>query len=137
MSQVARNIDTIKGIYESFGRKDVPAILERLSEDVEWEMGMPSGHGVPWLEPGRGRDHALRFFQTLGQVDMTGFEVLSVMGDGDFVVGLVNVEFTYPKTGKGIRERFEAHVWRFDEKGRVTGMRHGADTHQHFLAAQA
>ncbi len=136
MSQVTRNTETVRAIYKSFAAKDAAAILELLSEDVEWEMGLTTGHGVPWLEPGRGRDHALRFFQTLGQMDFRGFEVLAVMGDGDFVVGVVHVEFVYPKTGKTIRERFESHVWRFDDRGRVTGMRHGADTHAHFLATQ-
>jgi ketosteroid isomerase-like protein len=28
---------TVQGIYEAFGKGDVPAILEVLADDVEWE----------------------------------------------------------------------------------------------------
>ena len=31
------NLATIQGIYETFGKGDVPAILEVLDERVEWE----------------------------------------------------------------------------------------------------
>lgn len=133
MSNVARNIATVNEIYAAFGRKDVPAILERLAEDVEWEFGAMD-HGVPWLTPGRGRGHALKFFQTLGTLDFRHFAVRAVMGDGDLVVGLVELEAFNPVSGKTVRETLEAHVWRFDAAGRITGMRHCADTHQHWLA---
>ena len=134
MSHVQRNIDIVKGIYESFGKQDIPAILERMSSDVEWEMGTAGGHGVPWLTGGRGRDHVLAFFQSLGELEFQRFEVVEVMGAGRYVVGLVNVTLVVKKTGRIVREELESHVWRFDEAGRVTGMRHGVDTHAHVLA---
>jgi ketosteroid isomerase-like protein len=42
------NIDTVKTIYENFQRGDVPAILARLHEDVEWEHDTVN-HGIPWI----------------------------------------------------------------------------------------
>jgi ketosteroid isomerase-like protein len=33
-----RNADIVRGIYDAFGRGDIPAILETLSEDVAWEQ---------------------------------------------------------------------------------------------------
>ncbi len=35
--QPMSNLATIQGIYEAFGKGDVPAILEVLDERVEWE----------------------------------------------------------------------------------------------------
>ncbi len=31
------NLETVKALYDAFGRGDVPAILEMMSEDVEFE----------------------------------------------------------------------------------------------------
>ena len=31
------NAETVQGIYEAFGRGDIPAIMERMSETVEWD----------------------------------------------------------------------------------------------------
>ena len=47
------NIDTVKGIYEAFGRGDIPAIIEKLDPNVEWDVEI-STPGVPWLQPRRG-----------------------------------------------------------------------------------
>jgi ketosteroid isomerase-like protein len=33
-----RHLGTVQGIYQAFGSGDVPAILERLAEDVAWEQ---------------------------------------------------------------------------------------------------
>ena len=133
MSQ--RNIETVQQIYAAFGRGDIPAILERLRDDVSWEDGVPD-HGIPWLTPGKGRAAAAAFFQALTGADFSLFEVVAVLGEGDLVVGVVNVEFTVRATGKKVRERGETHLWRFDAQGRVAAMRHGADTHQHWLATR-
>lgn len=135
MSNVERNVEIIRGIYAAFGRGDVPAILARMSDDVEWEMDGVD-HGVPWLVPGRGKAHVGAFFQTLQGMEFRVFEVRAVMGQDDLVVGLVRLEAVVKATGKTIREPFEAHVWRLDAEGRITGLKHCADTHQHLQAAR-
>jgi ketosteroid isomerase-like protein len=131
MSQT--QIDIVSELYAAFGRGGDPAILERLHEDVDWEMGAPD-HGVPWLVAGRGRAHVARFFEGLQALEFSKFEVVSVMGDGRFVVGLVNVEATVRATGKKVVEPCEAHIWRLDDRGRVVAFRHRVDTHLHLLA---
>ena len=35
------NTDTVREIYEAFGRGDVAAILDRLDDAVEWETQAP------------------------------------------------------------------------------------------------
>ncbi len=137
MSNTKRNIQTVRDIYAAFGRGDVPAILEVMSPDVDWEFGTPD-HGVPWLRQGRGREAVVRFFESLGkELAFKSFEPLSVMADGDWVVGLVRLEAEAKRTGKTLREECEAHIWRFDAQGRVAAMRHAADTASHVAALQS
>lgn len=61
------NVETMQRIYEAFGRGDVPAILERLAEDVQWEP-WPTGNiaqdrDVPHMRARNGREAAAGFFQ--------------------------------------------------------------------------
>jgi ketosteroid isomerase-like protein len=118
-------------IYEAFGRGDVPAILERLDEAVEWEYGVSSTE-VPWLQPRRGREGAGEFFASLGALDFHRFTLKAIVeGEGGLVVALVDAEFTVKATGKRVVEEDEAHVWYFDDRGRAVRFRHRVDTHQH------
>jgi uncharacterized protein len=129
------NLETVQSIYAAFGRGDVPAILATLSDDVEWEYAYSADPGVPWLQPGRGRDAAMRFFQALGaNLDIKSFTVNDLLVGPNVVVGLVNIEALVKPTGRTFREIDEAHIWRFDDRGRVAKFRHAADTHNHVVA---
>jgi hypothetical protein len=44
-------VDTIQEIYRAFACGDVPAILGRLVDEVDWEHNSLD-HGIPWLKPG-------------------------------------------------------------------------------------
>lgn len=134
MSMPAQNAATVGRIYEAFGRGDVPAILELVSPEVEWEFGTPD-HGIPWLRRGRGRGAVEAFFAAVGaELEIRSFEPLAILADGPWVVGLIRLEAVVKRTGKVVREECEAHVWRFDERGRVAAMRHAADTASHLAA---
>jgi hypothetical protein len=39
------NAATVQGIYEAFGRGDIPAILDHLSEDVVWDAWTEESSG--------------------------------------------------------------------------------------------
>ena len=127
------HIETIQSIYEAFARGDIPAILARLSETVEWEYGVNSTD-VPWLQPRRGRDGAAEFFQSLAALDFKAFGVHLIAGSGDTVVALCNVEAVVRDTGEPFTELDETHVWHFGPDGLVTRFRHRVDTHQQWLA---
>jgi ketosteroid isomerase-like protein len=121
--------DVIREIYGAFGRGDVPAILARLAEDVEWEYGVNST-SVPWLQPRRGRDAVRGFFEAFaGAAETHRFEVKSVLQEGSLVVAVIDIEFTVRATGKRVVEEDEVHVWRF-AADRVVRFRHRVDTHQ-------
>ncbi|HEY3496118.1 MAG TPA: nuclear transport factor 2 family protein [Polyangiaceae bacterium] len=126
-------IATVRTIYQAFGRGDVPTILELLHPDVEWEHDAID-HGIPWLRPGRGRDHVAAFLGEVSKLEFHAFAPEAFLTDESRVAVFVRHEVTNPATGK----RFagvEIHYWTFDETGRVSRMKHFADTAQHKDAA--
>jgi ketosteroid isomerase-like protein len=127
------HIETVKGMYEAFGRGDVPAILACLAEDVEWEYGVNSTE-VPWFQPRRGRANIGAFFESLQAIEFHTFTPTRLLGDSKVVVALVDLEFTVKSTGKRVVEVDEVHIWWFNDKGEVQRFRHRADTHQQALA---
>ena len=135
-SRAAANADVLKAIFAAFATGDVPAILSRLSENVEWEFGYPDNSDIPWLKAGRGRDHAARFFQTMMGFRVDRFDVLDVLANETWVVGLVSIDFTWTATGRRIVEVCEPIVCRFNEAGLVAAVRHAVDSRQHGEALQ-
>ena len=129
------HLETVRDIYTAFGRQDVPAILERLAPDVDWEYAYRD-EGVPWLLPRHGREGALAFLQSLSALQLTKFDVQHVLGEGNLVVALINVEGVVVATGKRLVEENEVHLWFFNERGLVQRFRHVADTLQHWRACQ-
>ena len=126
-------IGIVQGIYEAFGRRDVPAILEQLADNVEWEYGVNSTN-VPWLQPRDGRADVVGFFQSLADLDIHKFQPHTFLEAGDVVVVLLELEGTVRATGRRIVEEDEVHIWRFNAEGKVKRFRHRADTHQHWTA---
>ena len=121
-------IETVQQIYAAFGRGDVPAILQRLAEDVEWEYATGPGP-IPWLQPLHGRDQVPKFFDALfSNIEITRFEVGKIFGDADTVVELLTLEHTARATGRKVQEIDEVHIWHFNAAGQVQRFRHRADT---------
>jgi ketosteroid isomerase-like protein len=124
------NVETVRGIYAAFGAGDVPSILARLADGVDWEYGQGK-NDVPWLQQRRGRDAVGGFFESLGALEFHAFTPKEILEAGDVVVALIDVEFTVKATGARVAEEDEIHVWRFGPDGKVIRFRHGADTHTH------
>jgi ketosteroid isomerase-like protein len=125
---------TVHEIYAAFGRGDLPAILARVADDVEWEYGA-AATSVPWLEPRRGRTGVAAFFDALlSRCEMKRFEPGAVLAEGPLVVSLANVEFEVRATGRRVVEVDEVHLWHFDAAGLVRRFRHRCDTAHHAWA---
>jgi ketosteroid isomerase-like protein len=123
---MADNVATVAAIYEAFGRGDVPAILDRLADDVEWEKGIRAT-AVPYLAAGRGKDHVAKFFEHVAaNLELTHFDVLAVCDGGDTVVAPI-VHAGRIVGGGEIPMTLECHVWRFGDDGKVTAMNHSFD----------
>ena len=125
-------VETVQMIYEAFGRGDVPAILDQLAEDVEWDLDAPS-YGVPIYEPGVGRAHAQRFFGLLDDLEFARFEPTNFLAGGDQVAVTINLEVTVKATGR-TAEALEIHLWTFGEDGKVSRFFHCIDRHAFWQA---
>jgi ketosteroid isomerase-like protein len=130
------NVETVRSVYDNFSKQNIPAILECMAEDVDWEYAYADSP-IPWLKRRRGRDGAGEFFQSLGALDITRFEVRSIVADGSLVIAIVSLEAVVRATGKRIVETDEVHLWHFDGRGRVARFRHVVDTLQHANALKA
>lgn len=133
MKDAQSNVRSVEAIYAAFGRGDVPAILEHLADDVDWEYGQAE-NSVPWLQRRRGRAAVAQFFAALSALDFHKFVPKALIEGPGLVVALVDVEATVKQTGLRIAEEDETHIWRFDDRGRVVRFRHAADTAQHVAA---
>jgi ketosteroid isomerase-like protein len=120
-------------MYEAFGRGDVPAIIDKLDANVEWDMDAPV-EGVPWLQPRRGAQNVTGFFEALAPLTFTRFDPHTWFSDGDKVFVLVAIEGTN-KNGKPFNIPYEGHLWVFNSAGKVTKYQHVTDTAQHWRMA--
>jgi ketosteroid isomerase-like protein len=120
------NVKTIKAVYEAFGRGDLPAILDAVSDDVDWASDAESTE-VPWWGVHRGKDQVSDFFVKLATAtDTTRFDVLELMGEGDVVLAVVRFGVTSKTTGRHADMNLH-HYWKFrDDK--ITYYRGAEDT---------
>jgi uncharacterized protein len=111
--------DLVSGLYEAFGRGDVPALLAALDENVEWSVPENLPHGGD----AHGRDAVGGFFQGIGEKwDGLTVDVEDIVASGDRVVVLANIHGPLRSTGEEATYQ-AAHVWtvqgdtavRFDE----------------------
>ena len=99
------NLELIQRGYEAFGRADIPAVLEIMSDDVE--MNVPAV--LPQGMQARGKDEVGEFFQKLGSSwDDFGLEIDDFVASGDrvCVVGRAGGTTGGKQTSYGF-----AHVW--------------------------
>ena len=131
---MAHNVATVARIYEAFGRGDVASIIDELDDDVSWDEGIRET-GVPYLLPGRGKQHVIGFFERLAvTLELTQFD-LGPLCDGGDVVTVPIVLAGRIIGGGAIPANEEAHIWRFGEDGKVTSFRHVGDWALHERAA--
>jgi ketosteroid isomerase-like protein len=131
------NIETIQGIYTAFGQGDIPAVLDSLADDVQWEIWEPTSTAqdgtIPYLVPRKGKAEVGEFFAALGALEFHGFAPLVIVGEGDDVLATISLDVTVKATGKRIQD-YEVHVWTFGADGKVTSLRHVIDTLKHYEA---
>jgi ketosteroid isomerase-like protein len=130
MSQ--ESAEVVRGMYEAFGRGDIPAVLAALDPQVEWweAENFIYADGNPYVGP----DAVLAgVFMRIGN-EWEGFAVSpeGVLDAGDTVVGHGYYSGTFKKNGERVRAQF-AHLFTF-RGGKVVKFQQYTDTAQ-FLAA--
>jgi ketosteroid isomerase-like protein len=129
------NVGTVQEIYGAFGRGDVPAILEKLHEDVSWDADETPG--VPWLKARRGRGNVAGFFEALAPLQFDHFEPHTFFESGDKIFVLLRMDMVAKSTGAKYHFENEGHLWQFDSAGKVIAYQHVTDTAKHRAAAGA
>ena len=123
------NVETVKAMYEAFGRGDVEAIVERVTDDVDWSTDAATA-SAPWYGPKHGKDGVRSFFEGIVQTGpVTAFEPLSFGSndDGD-VFAFIRYAFTVTATGRDVTMNLH-HYWKFRD-GKVCFVRSSEDTAQ-------
>jgi ketosteroid isomerase-like protein len=102
------NVAITQEIFARFGRGDVSAILELLSDDVLIEFYGPSV--IPYAGTYRGNREARRFFETvLSNVDIHQFDCEEFISERDKVIVTGHLRLTARSTGGTIESDF-VHV---------------------------
>jgi ketosteroid isomerase-like protein len=120
------NVKTVQSVYEAFGRGDVPAILEVLTDDVDWASDADSTE-VPWWGVRHGKAEVTDFFATLAtEMEVEEFTPLAVLGDGDVVLTVVRFRMKSRTNGRGASMLLH-HYWKVRD-GKIEYYRGAEDT---------
>ena len=95
-----QSVEFVKGIYEAFGRGDVPAVLGAFTDDIEWY----EAEGMPYGGMHRGGEAVVqRVFGPITQ-DVEGFAIIpeEFIGSGGTVAAVVRYTGTGKATGKAL-----------------------------------
>ena len=122
------NIKTITGVYEAFGRGDVAAILDVVTEDVDWASEAASS-GAPWYGVRHGRDAVAAFFTDFGStMEVEEFTPVSLAANDTDVFSLVRFRARSRGTGRTSEMNLH-HYFRFRD-GKIAYYRGTEDTAQ-------
>ena len=92
------NINTIKAVYEAFGRGDVGFIADCVTGDVDWATESTSD-GAPWYGKHEGKQGVGEFFEQFGKAcEVEDFTPLAFAATDDGDV-LTVVRFATPCAG--------------------------------------
>jgi len=126
MSQ--ENVQVIRELYEAFGRGDVPTVLGKMDQSIEWNEAENFIYADrnPYVGPLAVLEAVLMRFGA----EWEGFTVTPEewLDAGDRIVVLGTYSGTHKATGRQLRAQF-AHIWSVRE-GRVVRFQQYTDTKQ-------
>ncbi|HMD94024.1 MAG TPA: nuclear transport factor 2 family protein [Trebonia sp.] len=122
------NIKTITQVYEAFGRGDVAAILDAVTDDVDWAAEAASS-GAPWYGVRHGRDAVAAFFSDFGStMEVEEFTPVSFAANDTDVLSVVRFRARSRSTGKTAEMNLH-HYFKFRD-GKIAYYRGTEDTAQ-------
>jgi ketosteroid isomerase-like protein len=119
------NRDKILGVYEAFGRGDLDAILEVVSDHVDWGLDPehPAVALAPWLGSVRTKAEVPSYFAgVVADLEWHAFAPVVVAGDGDDVVAILHEDFTVRATGRRVVTE-AVHHFTFGPEGLIVRYR--------------
>ena len=121
------NIETIKSVYAAFGRGDVAAILDAVTDDVSWGSETTST-AAPWWGIRTGKEQVGSFFDALGKtMEVEEFTPLAFAATDDGDV-LTVVRYTARSRETGKSATMEIHHWFRFAGGKISRYRGTEDT---------
>jgi ketosteroid isomerase-like protein len=131
---VRTNVEVVQESYEAVGRGDIPALLDLLTDDVEWTFQGPSV--IPFAGTRRGREGVAEFFSLVGgNLEFERFEPREFVAQGDTVVVLGFERSLVKPTGRTFEQEW-AHVYKLRD-GKVAEFLALEDTAAHAVAFDA
>ncbi len=122
------NIKTITAVYEAFGRGDVAAILDAVTDDVDWAAEAASS-AAPWYGARHGKEAVAAFFSAFGStMEVSEFTPVSVAASDTDVLTVVRFQARSRGTGKTAQMNLH-HYFRFRD-GKIAYYRGTEDTAQ-------
>ena len=122
------NIKVIEGVYEAFSRGDVAAILEVVTDDVDWATETTS-KVAPWYGPRRGKEGVAAFFEGFGStMEVEEFTPISFAANDADVLTVVRFRAKSRSTGRTAAMDLH-HFFRFRD-GKIAYYRGTEDTAQ-------
>ncbi len=104
------NVKLIQSVYEAFGRGDVAAILEVLTDDVDWATEVADSAGAPWWGVRHGRDAVAAFFEAFGStMEVEEFAPLSFAANDTDVLTVVRMRAKARANGRSIAMNLHHH----------------------------
>lgn len=120
------NLQTVKTIYDAFGRGDVAAILDTVTDDVDWAPDAASD-SAPWYGQRIGKEAVSEFFAAIGEaIEVLEFTPLSFAANDNEVMVLIRFATRSRASGKQATMHLH-HYWRFRD-GKVEYYRGSEDT---------
>jgi ketosteroid isomerase-like protein len=113
------NVRVVQQAYEAFGRGDIPAVLDALTDDVQWTFqGSPV---IPFAGTFRGRQGIAGFFSVLDEtLEFEQFEPRGFVAQGETVVVLGYERSVAKTTGRSFEQEW-AHVYTLRDGKIATG----------------
>jgi uncharacterized protein len=92
------NRTVVRGTYESFERGDLESLFAAFADDLIWVNHTPSSM---FYGEHKGVDGMRAMVEKIGvELDITHFQLQTLVADGDHVVALVEQGFTNKSTGE-------------------------------------
>ena len=122
------NVKIVRGIYEAFGRGDVPGVLSKFASNIEWREADNYIYADrnPYIGPSAVLEGV--FMRIVSQ--WNNFTVLpdSILDAGDHVITLGHYSGTHKKTRKSVKAQM-VHVWNIAD-GKAVKFQQYTDTKQ-------
>jgi steroid delta-isomerase-like uncharacterized protein len=131
------NVQVVQKMFEGFGQRDLPAVLDTLAEDAYWQSPVTRAVSkqISWARPRHGREQVATFFKELFEkVQPERLEPLQFTAQDDRVIVEGKNRGTVKSTGKNYEHDWVMVFTLVD--GKILKFKHYYDTADILVAFQ-